>query len=211
MTTRDTYILTQGFTVWLTGLSGAGKSSLANALRDHLADMGQLNLIVLDGDELRKTLNKDLSFTQEDRDINVRRIGLLSKTMTHYGIPNIAAIISPFRQTRREIRDMIHAFLEVYVSCPLEVCEKRDSKGLYSRARLGEIKLFTGIDSPYESPEEPEVTVYTERETLQESVGKIVDALLAHKYLIKIPVEEEFQEASQEMLLKPSRYGSTIL
>ena len=95
MTTRDTYIIAQGFTVWLTGLSGAGKSSLANALREHLADMGQLNLIVLDGDELRKTLNKDLGFTQEDRDINVRRIGLLSKTMTHYGIPNIAAIISP--------------------------------------------------------------------------------------------------------------------
>jgi adenylylsulfate kinase len=204
MTTRDTYIITQGFTVWLTGLSGAGKSSLANALREHLADMGQLNLIVLDGDELRKTLNKDLSFTQEDRDINVRRIGLLSKTMTHYGIPNIAAIISPFRQTRREIRDMIHAFLEVYVSCPLEVCEQRDSKGLYSRARLGEIKLFTGIDSPYEPPEDPEVIVYTERETLQESVGKIVDALLAHKYLIKIPMEEEFLDSS-EALVKSRR------
>ena len=87
---------------------------------------------------------------------------------------------------------MIHAFLEVYVSCPLEVCEQRDPKGLYSRARLGEIKLFTGIDSPYEPPEDPEVTVYTERETLQESVGKIVDALLARNYLIKIPVEEEF-------------------
>ncbi len=192
MATRYTYIFTQGFTVWLTGLSGAGKSSIARALREHFSDNGLLNLTVLDGDELRKTLWQDLGFTREDRETNVRRIGFLGKTLTHYGIPNTVAIISPYRQIRQEMREMIHAFLEVYVCCPLEVCEGRDVKGLYAKARRGEIKMFTGIDDPYEPPENPEVTVCTDRETLEESIEKIIDALLAHNYLKKIPLEEEF-------------------
>ena len=196
MATRYTYIITQGFTVWLTGLSGAGKSSIARGLREHFSDNGLLNLTVLDGDELRKSLWQDLGFTREDRNTNVRRIGFLGKTLTHYGIPNTVAIISPYRQIRQEVREMIHAFLEVYVSCPLEVCEARDAKGLYAKARKGEIKMFTGINDPYEAPENPEVTVCTDRETLEESIKKIIDALLAHNYIKKIPIEEEFPEAS---------------
>ena len=157
-------------------------------------------MAILDGDELRKTLCQDLGFTREDRETNVRRIGFLGKTLTHNGIPNTVAIISPYRQIRQEMREMIHAFLEVYVSCPLEVCEERDVKGLYAKVRRGEIKMFTGIDDPYEPPENPEVTVCTDRETLEESIEKIIDALLAHNYLKKIPLEEEFPEATQEIL-----------
>ena len=210
MTTRYTYIFSQGFTVWLTGLSGAGKSSIARGLREHFSDNGLLNLTVLDGDELRKTLWQDLGFSREDRETNVRRIGFLGKTLTHYGIPNTVAIISPYRQIRQEVREMIHAFLEVYVCCPLEVCEGRDVKGLYARARKGEIKMFTGIDDPYEAPENPEVTVCTDRETLEESIKKIIDALLAHNYLKKIPYEEEFPEAAQDIFPEPkNRYAST--
>jgi adenylyl-sulfate kinase len=200
MTYKNTYIITQGFTIWLTGLSGAGKSTIANALREHLAANGLLNLAILDGDELRKTLCQDLGFTREDRDTNVRRIGLLGKTLTNYGVPNTVAVISPYRQIRQEMREMINAFLEVYVSCPLEVCEKRDVKGLYAKARMGEIKMFTGIDDPYEAPENPEVIVCTDRETLQEIIEKIIDALLTHRYLKKIPFEEQFPEAMQEIL-----------
>jgi adenylylsulfate kinase len=200
MASRYTYIFTQGFTVWLTGLSGAGKSSIARALREHFSDNGLLNLTVLDGDELRKTLWQDLGFTREERETNVRRIGFLGKTLTHYGIPNTVAIISPYRQIRQEVREMIHAFLEVYVNCPVEVCEARDVKGLYAKARRGEIKMFTGIDDPYEAPENPEVTVCTDRETLEESIRKIIDALLAHNYIKKIPCEEEFPEAAAEFV-----------
>ncbi len=210
MATRYTYIFTQGFTIWLTGLSGAGKSSIARGLREHFSDNGLLHLTVLDGDELRKSLWQDLGFTREDRETNVRRIGFLGKTLTHYGIPNTVAIISPYRQIRQEVREMIQAFLEVHVSCPLEVCERRDVKGLYAKARRGEIKMFTGIDDPYEAPENPEVTVCTDRETLEESIKKIIDALLAHNYLKKIPSEEEFLEAAQEFMPNPkNKYAST--
>jgi adenylylsulfate kinase len=202
MVTRQVYITTQGFTVWLTGLSGAGKSTIANALRDYLFASGLLNLAILDGDDLRKTLCQDLGFTREDRDANIRRIGFLGKTLTHYGVPNIVAVISPYRLIRQEVREMIHTFLEVYVSCPLEVCEQRDVKGLYAKARMGEIKMFTGIDDPYEHPENPEVTVYTEREALLESIQKIVDALLARNYLKKIPFEEELWQDTQEITQK---------
>lgn len=169
-------------------------------MQEHFAAHGLLNLTVLDGDELRKTLWQDLGFTREDRETNVRRIGFLGKTLTHHGIPNTVAIISPYRQIRQEVRQMIQAFLEVYVCCPLEVCEAWDLKGLYARARKGEIKHFTGIDDPYEPPENPEVTVCTDSETLEESIEKIIDALLAHNYLKKIPIEEEFPEAAVELV-----------
>lgn len=206
MVTRQVYITTQGFTVWLTGLSGAGKSTIANALREHISASGLLNLAILDGDELRKTLCKDLGFTREDRDTNIRRIGFLGKVLTNYGVPNTVAVISPYRLIRQEIREMIHAFLEVYVSCPLEVCEQRDVKGLYAKARMGEIKMFTGIDDPYEPPENPEVTVYTDQETLLESIQKIVNALLAHNYLKKISFEEELWQHTQEITKKLENY-----
>ena len=124
----------------------------------------------------------------------------MGKNLTQSGVPNTVAIISPYRQIRQEMREMINAFLEVYVCCPLEVCEARDVKGLYARARRGEIKMFTGIDDPYEAPENPEVTVCTDRESLEESIEKIIDALVACNYLRKIPCEEEFPEIAEEPL-----------
>jgi adenylylsulfate kinase len=202
MVNRQGYSITQGFTIWLTGLSGAGKSTIANALREHLSARGLLNLAILDGDDLRKTLCKDLGFTREDRDANIRRIGFLGQALTRYGVPNVVAVISPYREIREEVRGMIPTFLEVYVSCPLEVCEQRDVKGLYAKARLGEIKMFTGIDDPYEPPENPEVTVYTERETLQEIIEKIMNALLVHDYLKIKSLEEELWQDTQEITPK---------
>lgn len=199
MAFEDRYIFTQGFTVWLTGLSGAGKSTIARGLQEFFLVKGLLNLPVLDGDELRKTLNQDLGFTREDREINVRRVGLISKTLTHYGVPNTVAVISPYRQTRQEMRETIHAFIEVYVNCPLEECERRDVKGLYARARRGEIRMISGIDVPYEPPENAEVIAYTEKETLPEIIRKIIDALVSHKFLKKISVEEELSEATPKM------------
>jgi adenylylsulfate kinase len=204
---QHAYIITQGFTVWLTGLSGAGKSTIANALREHLSAGGLLNLALLDADELRASLCKDLGFTREDREANIRRIGFLSKVLTHHGVPNIVAIISPYRQIRREVQNIINSFLEVYVNCPLEECEQRDVKGLYAKARRGEIKMFTGIDDPYEPPETPEVTVYTERETVQESLQKIINALLAHNYLKKIYFEQEFLQHTQQITRKLAEMG----
>jgi adenylylsulfate kinase len=207
MLTKQVYITTQGFTVWLTGLSGAGKSTIANALREHLSASGLLNLAILDADELRASLCRDLGFTREDREANIRRIGFLCKVLTHHGVPNTVAIISPYLKIRREIRQTINAFIEVYVNCPLEVCEQRDVKGLYAKARKGEIKMFTGIDDPYEPPEKPEVTVYTERETVQESIQKIISALLAHNYLKEIHSEQEFCQQTQEITRKLEEMG----
>ncbi len=177
------YIAPRGFTVWLTGLSGAGKSTLANALREHLIQGGLPNLTIFDGDEARTLLWRDLGFSREDREANMRRLGTLCSLLSSQGLPTIVAAISPYREARRAIRQQTEAFLEVYVCCPLEVCERRDVKGLYARARAGEIKLFTGIDDPYEAPEHPEVVVLTDRETVEEGVAKIVKALLAQNLL----------------------------
>jgi adenylylsulfate kinase len=191
MVTQLGYIAPLGFTVWLTGLSGAGKSTIAHALREHLAVNGLVNLTILDGDEVRASICKDLGFTREDRRANIRRIGFLGRTLAHRGIPNVVALISPYRKIRQEIREIIPAFIEVYVNCPLEVCEQRDVKGLYAKARRDEIKLFTGIDDLYEPPVHPEVIVHTDRETVQESIQKIISFLLTHNYLIKIYFKQE--------------------
>jgi adenylylsulfate kinase len=207
MLTQQVYTTTQGFTVWLTGLSGAGKSTIANALREHLSASGLLHLAILDGDEVRASLCKDLGFTREDRETNIRRIGFMGKILTQHGVPNTVALISPYRQIRREIRAMINGFLEVYVNCPLEVCEQRDVKGLYAKARIGEIKRFTGIDDPYEPPENPEVSLYTDRETVQESIQKIISALLAHNYLKKIHFEQAISQHTQEITRKLAEMG----
>lgn len=168
----------KGFAVWLTGLSGAGKSTIATALEGEFFDR-KIHTYVLDGDVLRAGLNKDLSFTEEARKENIRRTGEVAKLFVDAGLVVVAAFISPFASDRKVVRELLkNKFAEVFVDCPLEVCEQRDVKGLYAKARKGELKNFTGIDSPYEKPENSEVTVRTDRETVDESVKKILDVIL---------------------------------
>ncbi len=166
----------RGVTVWFTGLSGAGKSTIAQALADQLKSEGY-GLEILDGDIVRTNLTKGLGFSREDRDENIRRIGFVSHLLTRNGVIVLVSAISPYREVREEVRDRIGDFLEVYVSTPLDVCEERDVKGLYKRARAGEIKGFTGIDDPYEAPLNPEINCQTHQETLEESVSKVMAAL----------------------------------
>lgn len=172
----------RGVTVWLTGLSGSGKTTLCDALAQELRSRG-CKLEVLDGDIVRENLSKGLSFSKEDRDINIRRIGFVADLLTRNGVIVIVSAISPYRAVRDEVRAKIGDFVEVYVSAPLEVCEARDVKGLYQRARSGEIKGFTGIDDPYEPPLTPEVNCPTHEETLPESLDKILRFLTASGYL----------------------------
>lgn len=166
----------RGVTVWFTGLSGAGKSTIAQALAEKLKSEGY-GLEILDGDIVRTNLTKGLGFSREDRDENIRRIGFVAHLLTRNGTIVLVSAISPYREVREEVRDRIGDFLEVYVSAPLDVCEERDVKGLYKRARAGEIKGFTGIDDPYEAPLNPDINCQTHQETLEESVAKVMAAL----------------------------------
>lgn len=172
----------EGLTVWFTGLSGAGKSTLANLLAERLEDIGR-KVELLDGDEIRKNLSSGLGFSKADRDANIRRIAFVAKLLSRNGVVAITAAISPYREIRDEARRDIRNFVEVFVDCPLEICELRDVKGLYARARAGEIAHFTGISDPYEPPITPEVTLHTDRETPEESVEKIMTALGELGYL----------------------------
>ncbi len=168
--------MTQGVTVWLTGLSGAGKSTIATLLEQELRRRG-LRVEVLDGDIVRQNLSKGLGFSREDRDTNIRRIAFVSKLLTRNGVVVIVAAISPYRNTRDEARQSIGRFLEVHVKCSLEELVRRDVKGLYARALRGEISNFTGVSDPYEEPEHPDVVVETHRQTPAESVATILAAL----------------------------------
>jgi adenylylsulfate kinase len=172
----------RGVTVWLTGLSGAGKSTITDALELKLRAMGT-KLEVLDGDVVRTNLTKGLGFSKEDRDENIRRIGFVSNLLTRNGVIVLVSAISPYREIREEVRGKIGDFIEVYVSAPLEVCEARDVKGLYKKARSGEIANFTGITDPYEPPSNPEVNCETHQETLDESVDKVLAKLEELGYL----------------------------
>lgn len=172
----------QGLTIWFTGLSGAGKSTVANILAERLKGMGR-RVELLDGDEIRKNLSSGLGFSKEDRDANIRRIAFVAKLLSRNGIIAISAAISPYREIRDEARGDIANFVEVFVDCPLEVCEERDVKGLYARARSGEIQQFTGISDPYEAPSSAEVVLHTDRETPEQSVEKIIDKLGELEYL----------------------------
>lgn len=155
-----------GFTIWFTGLSGAGKTALSRSVHEALRDRGILNVEILDGDVVRTHLSKGLGFSKADRDTNIRMIGWVCHLLTKHGISNMAAAISPYRDVRDEVRKMIGRFVEVYVKCPVVVCEQRDVKGLYKKARSGEITHFTGINDPYEEPIDPKVVVETEQEGL---------------------------------------------
>lgn len=166
----------RGLTVWLTGLSSAGKTTISRALYVALESRGY-QLEWLDGDAVRQHLSKDLGFSAADRNENIRRIGELAKQFTARGAIVLVSAISPYRAAREEVRRRIGDFLEVWVHAPLEVCEGRDIKGIYRRARAGELQHVTGIDDPYEHPLAPEVECCTDRETLEESVAKVLEAV----------------------------------
>ena len=164
----------KGFTLWFTGLSGSGKTTITNALvRDLLARNPKLE--VLDGDVVRENLSKGLGFSKEDRDTNIRRIAFVANLLSRNGVPVITAAISPYRAIRDEARQMMdNRFVEVYVKASVEACEARDVKGLYAKARSGEIKEFTGISDPYEEPENAEIVVETEEQSPEESAQQIL-------------------------------------
>jgi len=172
----------KGFTLWFTGLSGAGKSTLSEAIEHRLKASGQ-KVEVLDGDVVRTHLSKGLGFSREDRDTNIKRIAFVCGLLTRNDVICISAAISPYRETRQWARDHIGDFVEVYVKCPIEVCRQRDVKGLYKLVDEGKIKGFTGVDDPYEEPEHPELIVETDRETIEESVGRIFARLEDLGYL----------------------------
>src|SRR5262245_23293135 len=170
----------KGFTLWMTGLSGAGKTTLTTELVRALRTHG-LAIEVLDGDEVRTNLSKGLGFSKEDRDTNIRRIGYVSRLLSRNGVGVITAAISPYRDVRDEVRRAVEndgaLFIEVYVKCPIAVLAERDVKGLYKKALAGEIKEFTGVSDPYEEPLAPEVVVWTDRETVEHSAQKILKEL----------------------------------
>ena len=176
----------RGFTIWFTGLSGAGKTTLARAIESEL-NARDVKVEVLDGDEVRTNLSKGLGFSKEDRDTNIRRIGYVSRLLSRNGVGVIASAISPYREIRDEVRHSITGdggdFIEVYVQCPIDVLTERDVKGLYKTALGGEIKEFTGVSDPYEQPLAPEVIVETDHESIEESASKIIAALDARGLL----------------------------
>ncbi|MEM1242683.1 MAG: adenylyl-sulfate kinase [Cyanobacteria bacterium P01_H01_bin.26] len=177
----------RGVTIWFTGLSGSGKTTISQALEAKLRAAGA-KLEVLDGDIVRTNLTKGLGFSKEDRDENIRRIGFVSHLLTRNGVIVLVSAISPYRDVRDQVRQRIGDFVEVYASAPVEVCEERDVKGLYKKARSGEIKNFTGVSDPYEAPLNPEVNCETHNETLDESVNKVMAKLEELGYLSPVAV-----------------------
>lgn len=179
---REEQNLHRSLILWFTGLSGSGKSTLAHTVEEKLHNMG-CRTYVFDGDNVRHGLNRDLGFSKEDREENIRRIGEMCKLFTDAGVIALTAFISPFRKDRNLVRQLVKDgdFIEVYCDCNIEVCEKRDVKGLYAKARRGEIPDFTGITSPYEWPENPEIIIDTGNTSLEESAQKIIDYLCDNK------------------------------
>ena len=181
---RETVLGQRGVTVWLTGLSGSGKSTIAVGAEKALVDSGRL-AYVLDGDNVRHGLNQNLGFSPEDRTENIRRIGEVAKLFTDSGVIVFASFISPYRSDRDKVRELMEPgdFVEIFVAADLETCEERDVKGLYVKARKGEIPEFTGISAPYEEPEKPELVLDTNRQSVAESVDQIISYLKENGYL----------------------------
>ncbi|AFS79521.1 adenylyl-sulfate kinase CysC [Gottschalkia acidurici 9a] len=174
---REELLGQRGTLIWFTGLSGSGKSTIANALQERLYKKGKLTY-VLDGDNIRHGLNGDLGFSLEDRKENIRRIGEVGKLFVDSGIITLGTFVSPLREDRLQVRNLLKQdFIEVYIKCSLETCEQRDPKNLYKKARNGEIKDFTGIDSPYEEPENPEIILETDVEDIDTCIDKIIEYL----------------------------------
>lgn len=169
--------MNRGFTIWFTGLSCSGKTTISKKVEEKLRERGYDKIEILDGDIIRTNLSKGLGFSKEDRDENIKRIGFVCKLLSKNGIIAIAAAISPYRETRELIRKEIKNFVEVYCKCPMEVCIQRDVKGLYKKALKGEIKNYTGIDDPYEEPINPEIILMTDKETPEESANKVIEKL----------------------------------
>jgi adenylyl-sulfate kinase len=188
--------MAKGYTVWFTGLSGSGKSALANRLAEVIKSRSQ-SVDVIDGDVIRRSLSKGLGFSKEDRDENIKRVGHVCSYLTATERVAIAACISPYTAIRDLNRDLIGDFVEVYCKCSVETCAKRDPKGLYAKAFAGEIKGFTGVDDPYEEPVNPEVLVDTDVETLDESLGKIVSKLEELGYL---PAQQTMTDEEEERI-----------
>ena len=165
--------------IWFTGLSGSGKTTLANAVELELNKRFKAHTYLLDGDNIRTGLNADLGFSKEDREENIRRIGEVAKLFVDAGLIVLTAFISPFRKDRQLVKTILPAgtFLEIFVDCPLEICEKRDPKGLYVKARKGVIRDFTGVNSPYEEPSEPDLVVHTDQLSVKESAGLVINLL----------------------------------
>lgn len=176
----------KGFTLWMTGLSGAGKTTIAKIVEARLKERG-LKIERLDGDVVRQSLTRDLGFSKEDRDKNIERVTFVAKLLSRNGVGVIASFISPYQAVRDNVRQETTNFIEVFVHAPLEVCAERDVKGMYAKAFAGEIENFTGVSDPYEPPANPEITVHTHEETPEESAQKLIAYLEEHGY---IPVAE---------------------
>jgi adenylylsulfate kinase len=172
----------QGVTIWLTGLSGAGKTTIANAVKQEL-QIADAKIEILDGDEMRQTICKGLGFSDTDRQENIWRIGFVAHLLTRNGVIVLVSAIAPHREIRQKLRQKIGNFIEVYVNAPLAVCEQRDVKGLYQKARAGSIDNFTGISSSYEPPLDPDLECQTDRETVAQSTRKIVQRLVSLGYV----------------------------
>jgi adenylyl-sulfate kinase len=172
----------QGFTVWFTGLPCCGKTTVADRVAVMLREKGY-RVERLDGDVVREGLTDDLGFSRKDRDENIRRVAFVAKMLSRNNVIVLATFVSPYRQARRDARSQIGRFVEVYVRCPVEICMKRDVKGMYKKARDGKITHFTGVDDPYEEPEHPELILDTDKESLDESVEKVIQLLIKFQYI----------------------------
>lgn len=183
-----------GMVLWFTGLPSSGKSSIAREVYRRLLDRG-LPVELLDGAEVRESLSRGLGFSPEDREEHLRRMGYVAKLLSRNGVVVIGAAVSPYRATRREIRANVTNFVEVFVDCPVEVAEQRDTDGWYARARRGEVGDFTGVNAPYEVPEAPEVHVHSDRESVEEAAQRVVEALEARGL---VPAEAALERERRE-------------
>jgi len=189
----------RGFTLWLTGLSGSGKTTLSRKVEEVLLERG-MKVEVLDGDIVRTNLSKGLGYSKEDRDTNIKRIGFVCNLLTRNDVVAIAAAISPYRDARKENRKLIGSFVEVFCKCPLEILKERDPKGLYEKAEKGEIQHFTGVDDPYEEPQDPEVFVETDKEIPEESTNKIIKTLEILNYIPPSGLDDEYTDEEEDKI-----------